>query len=185
MSALPDKCSCNEPNDAALLKRMTEGKAMPIFRSIESKLAPLLCAVLVCTLGPGVACATLGEAETTVQTDVAQLRASLRSSEDRTGYRVHEIQLPTGTVLREFVAPGGNVFAVAWTGPAKPDLRQTLGKYFDTLVSAPKAKAADRRHLQIQQGDLIVEGRGHMRALSGRAYLASAIPSGVNLGELH
>jgi hypothetical protein len=144
----------------------------------------LFCAVLS-ALGPDIACATLGEAETTVQTDVDQMRASMRSSQDRLGYRVHEIQLPTGTVLREFVAPGGNVFAVAWTGPAKPDLRQTLGKYFDTAVSASKPKFSDRRHLQFQQGDLIVEGRGHMRAMSGRAYLASAIPSGVNLGDLH
>jgi hypothetical protein len=158
---------------------------MRIFRSIESNRTPLLSAVLVCALAPGVACATLGEAETTVQTDVAQLHATIRSSADRSGYRVHEIQLPTGTVLREFVAPGGNVFAVAWSGPAKPDLRQTLGKYFDTFVSAPRPKFADHRHMQIQQGDLIVEGRGHMRALSGRAYLASAIPSGVNLGDLH
>jgi hypothetical protein len=157
---------------------------MPTFRSNKFLFPALFCAVLS-ALGPNIACATLGEAETTVRTDVDQMRASIRSSQDRLGYRVHEIQLPTGTVLREFVAPGGNVFAVAWTGPAKPDLRQTLGKYFDTAVSASKPKFSDRRHLQFQQGDLIVEGRGHMRAMSGRAYLASAIPSGVNLGDLH
>jgi hypothetical protein len=39
--------------------------------------------------------------------------------------------------------------------------------------------------LQIQQGDLVVQMSGHMRALFGRAYLASAIPSGVNVGDLH
>jgi hypothetical protein len=38
--------------------------------------------------------------------------------------------------------------------------------------------------MHIQQGDLVVEGSGHMRALSGRAFLASAIPSGVGLGDL-
>jgi hypothetical protein len=157
---------------------------MPTLLSNKFLFPALFCAVLS-ALGPNIACATLGEAETTVQADVDQMRASIRSSQDRLGYRVHEIQLPTGTVLREFVAPGGNVFAVAWSGPAKPDLRQTLGKYFDTAVSAPKPKFADRRHVQFQQGDLIIEGRGHMRAMSGRAYLASAIPSGVNLGDLH
>jgi hypothetical protein len=157
---------------------------MPTFRSNKFLFPVLFCAVLS-ALGPNIACATLGEAETTVQTDVDQMRASIRSSQDRLGYRVHEVQLPTGTVLREFVAPGGNVFAVAWAGPAKPDLRQTLGKYFDAFASAPRQNFADRRHVQIQQGDLIVEARGHMRALSGRAYLASAIPSGVSMGELH
>jgi hypothetical protein len=142
--------------------------------------------MLIAALGPRIAGATLGEPEVTVQSDVAQLRASIKSSEDRVGYRLHEIQLPGGTLLREFVAPGGNVFAVAWNGPTKPNLRQALGKYFDAMVSAPKPKFADRRHLQIQQGDLVVQGSGHMRAgFSGRAYLVSAIPSGVNLGDLH
>jgi hypothetical protein len=159
---------------------------MPIFKSGEIKIAALLCTVLMTALGPRIAGATLGEPEVTVQSDVAQLRASIKSSEDRVGYRIHEIQLPSGTVLREFVAPDGNVFAVAWNGPAKPNLRQALGKHFDALVSAPKPKFADHRHLQIQQGDLVVQGSGHMRAgFSGRAYLVSAIPSGVNLGDLH
>ena len=158
---------------------------MPIFSSGEIKIAALLCAVLVAALGPRIAAATLGEPEITVQSDVAQLRASIKTSEDRASYRIHEIQLPGGTLLREFVAPDGNVFAVAWNGPTKPDLRQALGKYFDAFVSAPRPKFADRRHLQIKQGDLVVQGGGHMRAFSGRAYLASAIPSGVNLGDLH
>jgi len=159
---------------------------MPIFRSGEMKISALLCTVLLTALGPRIAGAALGEPEITVQNDVAQLRASIKSSQDRTSYRVHEIQLPGGTLLREFVAPDGNVFAVAWNGPTKPNLRQALGKYFDTLASAPKPKFADHRHLQIQQGDLVVQGSGRMRAgFSGRAYLASAIPSGVNLGDLH
>jgi hypothetical protein len=159
---------------------------MPIFRSGEIKIAALLCTVLVTALGPRIAGATLGEPEITVQSDVAQFRASIKSSEVRVGYRIHEIQLPGGTLLREFVAPDGNVFAVAWNGPTPPNLRQALGKYFDAMISAPKSKFADHRHLQIQQGDLVVQGSGRMRAgFSGRAYLASAIPSGVNLGDLH
>ena len=158
---------------------------MPIFRSGEFKIAALSGALLIAALGPRMASATLGEPEMTVQSDVAQLRASIKSSEDRVGYRVHEIQLPSGTLLREFVAPDGNVFAVAWNGPTKPNLRQAFGKYFDSFVSAPKAKFADRRHLDIQQGDLVVQGSGHMRALSGRAYLVSAVPAGVNIGDLH
>jgi Protein of unknown function (DUF2844) len=159
---------------------------MPNLRSGKFEIAALLCSMLVAALGPRIAGATLGEPEITVQSDVAQLRASLKSSEDRAGYRVHEIQLPGGTLLREFIAPDGNVFAVAWNGPTKPNLRQALGKYFDAFVSAPKLKFADHRHMQIQQGDLVVQGSGRMRAgFSGRAYLASAIPSGVNLGDLH
>jgi hypothetical protein len=158
---------------------------MPIFPSSDFKGAALGVAVLIAALIPHVASATLGQPENTVQADVAGAHAAIKSSENRTSYRVHEIQLPSGTVMREFVAPNGNVFAVAWQGPTRPDLRQALGQYFDAFASAPRTKLSDRRHVQIQQGDLVVQSGGHMRALSGRAYLLSAIPSGVNIGDLH
>jgi hypothetical protein len=151
------------------------------------KLSPVksaaLAVVLIAAL-PHVALATLGQPEITVQTDVALAHAAIKSMQERTGYRVHEIQLPSGTVMREFVAANGNVFAVTWHGPTRPDLRQALGQYFDAFTSAPRSKLSDRRHLQIQQGDLVVQSGGHMRALSGRAYLLSAIPSGVEVGDL-
>jgi hypothetical protein len=158
---------------------------MPSFRSNDFTRAALGVAALLAALLPQVASATLGQPEITVQTDVAQAHAAIKSSEDRTGYRVHEIQLPSGTVMREFVAPNGNVFAVAWQGPTRPNLRQALGQYFDAFAAAPRSRFSDRRHVQIQLGDLIVPSGGHMRALSGRAYLQSAIPSGVNIGDLH
>jgi hypothetical protein len=158
---------------------------MPIFQSNAFKSAAAGLVAFIAALIPHVASATLGEPEITVQADVARAHAAIKSSEDRTGYRVHEIQLPSGTVMREFVAPNGSVFAVAWQGPTRPDLRQALGQYFDAFASAPRSKLSDRRHLQIQQGDLVLQSGGHMRALSGRAYLQSAIPSGVNLGDLH
>ena len=157
---------------------------MPIFQSNAFKGAAAGVVALIAALIPHVASATLGEPEITVQTDVARAHAAIKSSEDRTGYRVHEIQLPSGTVMREFVAPNGNVFAVAWQGPTRPDLRQALGQYFNAYASAPRSKLSDRRHVQIQQGDLVLQSGGHMRALSGRAYLRSAIPSGVNIGDL-
>src|ERR1700730_2255249 len=155
------------------------------FRSADSRVLAVLGLVLVAALGPCTAFATLGEPELTVQNDVAQLRASVKSSQTRLSYRVHEIQLPSGTLLREYVGANGNVCAVAWQGTSKPDLRQALGRYFDVYVAAPRSKIVDRKHMQIQQGDLVIDGSGHMRALSGRAFLASAIPSGVNLGDLN
>jgi hypothetical protein len=149
------------------------------------RIVGLLIIVLVGALSPRIAGATLGEPEVSVSADLEQLQASIKSSEDRVGYRVHEVQLPSGTLLREFVGTDGNVFAVAWNGPTVPNLRQAFGRYFEAYASAPKPKLSDRKHLQIQQGDLVVQASGHMLAFSGRAYLSSAIPSGVNLGELH
>ncbi|HEY2465060.1 MAG TPA: DUF2844 domain-containing protein [Steroidobacteraceae bacterium] len=158
---------------------------MPLFQVNDFKSAARGLLVLIAALIPCVASATLGQPESTVQTDVARAHAAIKSSEERTGYRVHEIALPSGTVMREFVAPNGNVFAVSWQGPTRPDLRQALGQYFDAYASAPRSKFSDRRHVLIQQGDLVIQSGGHMRALSGRAYLLSAIPSGVNIGDLH
>jgi len=87
--------------------------------------------------------------------------------------------------LKEFVGADGNVFAVVWNGPRTPDLRQAMGRYFDEYVTAAaKTTHADHNHLQIQQTDLVVQSRGHMRALSGRAYLPQAIPDGLSLGEI-
>jgi uncharacterized protein DUF2844 len=157
---------------------------MPIFQKNERRLAFAGLAFMAVAL-PRMACATLGEAEISVQTDATRSLAAIKSSQEREGYRVHEIALASGTLMREFVGPDGKVFAVAWHGPTRPDLRQALGQYFGAFASAPRSKLSDRRHVQIRQGDVVVEGGGHMRALSGRAYLLSAIPGGVSLGDLH
>jgi hypothetical protein len=144
----------------------------------------LATAVLLAALSPCIAAAALGEAEASVQSDAAQLRGSIKLTE-HASYRLHEIQLPSGTLVREFVGSDGKVFAVAWNGPTVPNLRQTLGQYFDNYVAAAKAKHAGHHHLQIQQSDLVVQASGHMRAFSGRAYLPQAVPAGVSIGDIH
>ena len=143
-----------------------------------------LCGAVLLALAPGLASATLGEPEVSVQADSAKLQSSVKMT-DQSLFRVHEMTLDTGTVVREFVALDGKVFAVSWRGPYMPNLRQALGKYFDVMTSAPRPAHADRAHVQIQQGDLVVQNGGHMLAFSGRAYLVSAIPTGVSVGDLH
>lgn len=49
---------------------------------------------------------------------------------------VHTITLSSGTVVREYVAPNGVVFGVAWNDPTLPDLEATLGAAFDRCVSS-------------------------------------------------
>jgi hypothetical protein len=140
--------------------------------------------LLIAVLSPCIAAAALGEREASVQTDVARLHASIKIS-TRAGYRVHEMDLPSGTRLREFVGMDGQVFAVAWNGPTIPDLRQTFWRYFDSYISAAKSQHASHNQLVIRQSDLVVQSGGHMRAFAGRAYLPQAIPSGVDLGDVH
>ena len=140
--------------------------------------------LLIATLSPCIAAAALGEPEASVQAEVARLRGSITVSR-YANYQLHEIQLPSGTVVREFAGSGGKVFAVAWNGPAVPNLREILGQYFDSYVTAAKAPHSGHHHLQIRESNLVVQAGGHMRAFSGLAYLPQAVPSGVNIGDLH
>jgi hypothetical protein len=76
------------------------------------------------------------------------------------------------------------VFAVAWQGALMPDLRQTLGRYFDRYTAAASEKRAGRRQVAVRDSDLVVQSSGHMRSFSGRAYLPKLLPQGVTLEEL-
>jgi len=139
--------------------------------------------VLIGALWSAVACATLGEPETSLTAETQLNRASLKES-DHGSYRVHEMQLPSGTVLREYAAIDGKVFAVTWNGPFIPNLRQSLGSYFAEFSAAAPAAHGTRKHLLVRQPDLVVESAGHMRAHHGVAYLPQALPSGVSIGDL-
>jgi hypothetical protein len=153
------------------------------FFTLDLRIVALLAAVLTAALRPNIASAALGEPESSIQGDVAKLQGSVNSAEHLI-YRVHEITLPSGTVVREFVAQSGAIFAVAWQGPTVPNLRQALGKYFDNYVATAKATPMHRRRVDIAQPDLVVHAVGHMRSFSGIAYVPQAIPSGVSVGEL-
>ncbi len=140
--------------------------------------------LLIATLSPCIAAAALGEPEASVQAEVARLRGSITVSR-YANYQLHEIQLPSGTVVREFAGSGGKVFAVAWNGPAVPNLREILGQYFDSYVTAAKAPHSGHHHLQIRESNLVVQAGGHMRSFAGFAYLPQAVPNGVSVGDLH
>ncbi len=139
----------------------------------------MLCAALL----PQSAGAALGGPETAVGTDARQFGGSIKTTE-RTNYRVHEIQTASGTVVREFAGTAGTVFAVAWSGPRVPDLRQALGAYFAAYVTAAQGKHRGRNHLEIRQNDWVMQAAGHMRAFQGRAYLPQSLPAGMSLDEI-
>jgi len=142
------------------------------------------CNLIVVPLWSSMAHAALGGPEAAVVAEARQLNASVKSIE-HVGYRVQEIQLPSGTVLREFADAQGTVFAVAWSGPTMPNLRQALGSYFDDYVNAPKDKHMGHSHLEIRQNDLVVQSSGHMRGgFHGRAYVPEAVPAGTSLDEI-
>jgi hypothetical protein len=147
------------------------------------KCAWLSGAAMIGTLWSCVASATLGETEASIAAEPQLVHASIKETM-RGSYRVHEIQQPSGTVIREYAGLDGKVFAVTWQGPFSPNLRQTLGSYFDQYAAAAPAGRQDRNHMQVRESNLVVQIGGHMRAYSGRAYLPQALPSGVAAGDL-
>jgi Protein of unknown function (DUF2844) len=126
--------------------------------------------------------AGLGEDVSSVQADQAHMQGALRTTQTQS-YTVHEIQAPTGTVVREYVSSSGKVFGVAWQGPWPPDMRQILGNYFEAYRQAAQAQVnahGGRRPLVIKQPGLVVRSGGHMRWFAGQAYLPTMLPQGVS-----
>lgn len=143
------------------------------------RIAGALTALLgLAALCPAAAWAALGDNLASVQADGTRMKAALRTTAAGT-YTVHELQLPTGTTVREYADASGTVFAVTWRGPFKPDLRQLLGHYFDTYASAPRAAGSTRTHMAIDGTALVVRAAGHQRAQLGLAYDPQLTPAGV------
>ena len=126
--------------------------------------------------------ATLGGNVSSVGTDQVRMHATAHSVASQTAYTVHLITLPSGTVVREYVAPNGIVFGVAWDGPTLPDLKTTLGAAFDQYVAATATRRSTP--LAVSNDDLVVFSGGHLRAFAGYAYLPQAIPAGVDVSVI-
>ena len=138
------------------------------------------CAAL---LLPASSQAALGAAADSIAVDQVQLRASDNVSR-RPAYEIHELMLPSGTSVREYVAGAGIVFAIAWSGPALPDLRQILGSSFADYLGAAQSRHGGHHHLSLVRSDLSIVSSGHMRAFTGRAVLLQLVPAGVSGNEL-
>lgn len=136
------------------------------------------------------ATAALGDTVASVQADRVSLKGQLRVRSEP-GFSVQEITAANRTVVREFLSPGGVVFAVSWSGPDMPDLRQTLGTYFAPFQTAVKSQRTahlhrgGHNHLEIRTPGLVVRAGGHMRQYFGIAYVPSLLPPNVSVSDLH
>ena len=137
-------------------------------------------ALLVLLLGCVPGWATLGQYESSVSTDRAQMR-SQEKVETLHAYTVHELTADNGARVREYVSPKGLVFGVSWQGQFMPNLKQLLGNYANTLQSASPAQRQVRRMrgLVVKTQDFIFVSSGHMRAWKGYAYVPSLLPANV------
>ena len=129
--------------------------------------------------------AALGESVDSVVVDQRALAAKRVSKTVGTGYTVQELQADSVT-LREYVAPTGVIFAIAWNGIIHPDLMSLLGTYAGEYQTALRQAARQRgsRHRRVETDQVVVEKWGQMRNLQGRAYAPALIPSGVSIDEI-
>jgi hypothetical protein len=131
---------------------------------------------------PSPAFASLGGNVGTVEADRVQMKAAQLRIIRANAYTLHELQSPAGVTIREYYAPGGTVFGVAWEGPWPPDMRQLLGSYFEQFQRANEAARSTRKTrgvLVVNDGALVVRITGHARAFSGFAYAPGLLPQGV------
>ncbi|SOE47163.1 Protein of unknown function [Burkholderia sp. OK233] len=133
--------------------------------------------VVTCALSLS-AQAALGERVSGVGSDQVRVHATAHGATSQIAYTVHLITLPSGTVVREYVAANGIVFGVAWEGPTLPNLKAALGEAFDQYVAAIATRQATP--LAVSNDALVVFSGGHLRAFAGYAYLPQALPAGVD-----
>jgi len=148
-------------------------------RSWRRALAALLLVQAFCLP----AFAALGGNLSSIEQDQLKMKGTLRTTVGER-YTVHEIQTSQGTLVREYVAPSGVVFAISWRGPKMPDLRQTLGTYFTQFTDAPRPAHPNHAHFAISQANLVLQSSGHMRAYSGRAYDPQLLPTDVPVTDI-
>ncbi len=141
-----------------------------------------------CFLGAPIspARAGLGVDAASIESDAAAMHGNMpQPSKEATGqaggYKVNSFVTESGTTVREYAAPSGATFGVAWNGRRPPDLSVLLGSYYPEYVSAMSLKHhRNLHHEMIQTPHTIVVMGGHMGHLVGRAYAPGLAPSGVD-----
>lgn len=152
-------------------------------KSISPAIRAVMCVVLLYTpLAQG----ALGSNVMTLQEDHRRVGGAwrLRTSAQ---FQVHEFALPDGGAIRQFVAPDGTIFAVAWNTRLKPNLEILLGqRYADFQAGAAEVnrRPGIKRSLALRHRDVVVHSISHLNAFVGKAYAPSLVPAGVDLDEI-
>jgi Protein of unknown function (DUF2844) len=123
--------------------------------------------------------ATLGSDAASVALNQQHLGGARQVQKLAQGER-HELRLPSGIVVREYVAPGGAVYAITWSGPRMPDLRELLGSYFTQLARRDSRPHGGHHRMTMTGTDLEIRSMGHGRTFTGRAWVPSLVPNGVH-----
>jgi len=156
-------------------------QSTPFVMKLFRRLAPP-CAFFALFFCARPAAAALGGDVSTIGTGQTHLLATARIQRVTT-HTMHELQAATGTKVREYLGNDGKIFAVAWQGPFRPNLRDLLGSYYETYLAAAGPRIA-RGPINISLPGLVIHMSGHQRAFYGRVYLADQVPQGLSTDEI-
>jgi hypothetical protein len=153
----------------------------------NGKLGRVLVAIGVvacgCLGGRGEARATLGGDRASVAANEQHLAGVRVVTKLASGER-HELTLPSGLVVHELVSASGVVYAITWRGPRVPDLRELLGPYFAQLARRDSLPRMGHHRMTVSGEDLELRSSGHRSSFSGRAWVPSLVPAGVDLATV-
>lgn len=134
----------------------------------------------VLALAVGTACAALGGKPARFGPHVAAAKSQAAAT-GQAAYTETRKVLDSGTTVHEYLDAQGSVFAVSWSGPFLPDLKEILGEHFEVLAAQQRnQRAGGRSPLHIKQSDVVIDSEGHMGAFQGRAWLPAQLPAGFD-----
>ena len=134
--------------------------------------------LLMLVMGSVPAWAALGGDVSSVNSD-AQVLGGQHKLVAKVGFSLHQITASDGSVVNEFVSPGGVVFGVSWQGHSLPNFSQLLGTHLADLQNGQRMNVAPRRAVTIKSGDFVLTSIGHGRYFRGRAFVPSMIPANL------
>jgi Protein of unknown function (DUF2844) len=124
--------------------------------------------------------AGLGEAASAIAHDHRVLRGQSLTVTDQGSYRVQEIALASGTRVREYVSPQGQVFGVGWVGQELPDLQQVLASHYAQYAAAAAQRRVNHKVLIISTPGLELRVIKLPRGFAGTAHVPALVPAGVD-----
>ena len=113
-------------------------------------------------------------------------KAAVVGTEQQSAYTMQSVLTESGTEVHQYAAQDGTIFLVTWNGLRMPDLKSLFGGYYDQYqVHLAQRRAAGMRGPVVLRSEaLVVESAGRMGAFTGRAYVPSLVPAGLDLGAL-
>ena len=155
--------------------------------SIATMIVPWCALLLINVWYTTAAAAALGDPVEPSDSEQASFHKEELQGQGKNFYTVRTSMLQK-VQLHEYISNAWIVFAVTWQGMRHPDLSPILGRYAGPYEAACERDAAATRghpYVGVVRGeDIVVEKFGHMRAVKGRAYVPSLLPSGVKTDEL-